>query len=93
MNNKTLYKEGDIVILKENLLKVKIVKIKEPFFSGTRFLVKYAHLDDDLDNIGCFLVSIRDIEEVPFDYDQKIFDAYVDLLVKYKELLKFLRRE
>ncbi len=86
------YKEGDIVILKENLLKVKIVKIKQPFFSGTRFVVRYAHLDN-LEGIGEFAVSIREIDDVPFDYNQEIFNAYIHLLTKHETLLKMLRRE
>ena len=90
MSKQAKYKVGDVVILKENLLKVEIVEIKKPFFSGTRFTVKYAHLHRDW---GTFKVSIREIDDVPFDYDQEIFNAYVKLLVEHRNLLLMLRRE
>ena len=80
------YKVGDIVMLKENLLKVEIVAIKKPFFSGTRFIVRYAHLPKKLYN-DTFGVSIREIDDVPYDYNQEIFNAYVKLLVEHKNLL------
>ena len=76
-------------MLKENLLKVEIVAIKKPFFSGTRFIVKYAHIKD---NNGTFGVSIREIDDVPYDYNQEIFNSYVKLLVEYRNLLTMLRR-
>ena len=88
MSKQAKYKVGDIVMLKENLLKVEIVEIKQPFFSGTRFVVKYAHLDREW---GTFKVSIREIEDVPIDYDQVIFDAYIKLLTEHKNLLLMLR--
>ena len=90
MSKQAKYKVGDIVMLKENLLKVEIVEIKQPFFSGTRFVVKYAHLDRDW---GTFKVSIREIEDVPIDYDQVIFDAYIKLLTEHRNLLLMLRRK
>lgn len=92
MSKQAYYKEGDIVMLKENLLKVQIVRIKQPFFSGTRFFVRYAHLPKDTHD-DTFGVSIRDIEDVPFDYNEVIFNAYIKLLIEHSNLLKMLRRE
>ena len=84
------YKTGDRVILKDNLL---IVEIISPFFDKKAkkksYNVKYPHLERCY---NVFTVYEEELEEKPYNYEQLIFNAYVEYLYKYNELLRSLYR-
>ena len=73
-----LYKVGDTVMLKENLLLVKIVKTKR-----NRYGVIYPHLTEPKE----FWVNENELELKPLDYGRIIFEAYIEYRAKYKELI------
>lgn len=73
------YNIGDIVMLKDNLILVKIIKINKK----NEYDVIYPHLENPHD----FWVKENELEEKPFNYNQKIFEAYIEYRSKYKELI------
>jgi len=73
-----LYKVGDVVMLKENLLLVKIVKTNK-----NRYGVIYPHLTEPKE----FWVKEDELELKPLDYGRIIFEAYIEHRTKYKELI------
>ena len=82
------YKAGDRVILKQNLLIVEIVK---SFFDKREkkkaYSVRYPHLEK---SYYTFAAYEDELEEKPYNYDQLIFNAYIEYLYKYNELLQKL---
>lgn len=87
---------GQIVILKESGLKVRIVKTRVRKNSQTKrkenvYDVIYAHLDAEY--YDYFTVTEDMVAEVPSDYNKYIFEKYISLLVKYDKLIKMLRAE
>lgn len=81
-----LFKIGDRVMLKENLL---IVEIKDILVKKNKYEYKvfYPHLSDP----HIFMCYEDELEEKPIDYNQIIFDAYIEYRCKYEDLLKRLR--
>ena len=73
---------GDRVILKENLVIVEIVKMNKKDEYG----VIYPHLKEPHE----FWVKEDELEEKPINYDQKIFNAYIEYYYKYNQLLERL---
>ena len=65
-------------MLKENLILVQIVKIK-----NHKYCVYYPHLE----NPQNFWVNEDELEEKPFNYEQKIFEAYLEYRTKYEKLI------
>lgn len=80
MTNKEnyLYKVGDILMLKENLILVKVVKTKR-----NKYGVIYPHLTDPKE----FWVNENELEEKPSNYEKKIFEAYIEYRTKYEKLI------
>ena len=70
---------GDRVILKENLIIVEITKTNKQNEYG----VIYPHLTEPRE----FWVNEDELEEKPIDYDQKIFNGYIEYYYKYHNLL------
>lgn len=68
---------NDIVMFKNNLILVKIIKIK-----NNEYGVVYPHLKDPQE----FWVDEDKLEEKPYNYDEKIFKAYIEYKYKYEEL-------
>ena len=83
------YNVGDVVMLKENKLLVKVLK---QFTKGGRkaYIVAYAH-HKNCEDYG-FTVFEEDLQEKPYDYNSFIFNEYIELLTKYKNLVNALRR-
>ena len=77
-----LFKVGDKVVLKENLLIVEIVKLGKK----NEYEVFYPHLKEK----NTFWVKENELQEKPYDYNEKIFMAYIEYRVKYYDLLKRL---
>jgi len=77
-----LFKVGDKVVLKENLLIVEIVKLGKK----NEYEVLYPHLREK----NTFWVKENELQEKPYDYNEKIFMAYIEYRVKYYDLLKRL---
>lgn len=75
------YNIGDIVMLKENLILVKISKIKR-----SKYCVYYPHLKNPHD----FWIDEDKLQKKPFNYEEKIFEAYIDYRYKYEELCRRL---
>lgn len=73
-----LYKVGDILMLKENLILVKVIKTNK-----NKYCVIYPHLTKP----NGFWVKEYELEEKPFNYGQIIFEAYIEYRTKYKELI------
>lgn len=73
------YNIGDIVMLKENLLLVKIIKTNRKNEYG----VIYPHLTEPQE----FWVNENELEEKSINYEQKIFEAYIEYRIKYKNLI------
>lgn len=72
------YHINEIVMLKKNLILVQIVKIK-----NQKYCVYYPHLEDPQN----FWVNENELEEKPFNYEQKIFEAYLEYRTKYEKLI------
>jgi len=68
-------------MLKENLLLVKVVRIDK-----NKYWCIYPHLEESKP----FSVKENELEEKPIDYQQKIFEAYIEYRFKYKELINRL---
>lgn len=85
-----MFKVGERVMLKSNLL---IVEIKEITIKRCRYAYKvfYPHLYQNGTYRGFFTVFEDELEEKPIDYDQIIFDAYIEYRRKYEKLLERLR--
>jgi len=73
-----LYKVGDTLMLKENLILVKVVKTHK-----NKYCVIYPHLIDP----GEFWVSESELAEKPLNYEQRIFEAYIEYRAKYEKLI------
>ena len=86
---KFYYIVGQVVMLKENKLLVTVLK---KFTSGGRkmYTVAYTHLKNYKD-YG-FDVFEEDLQEKPYDYNSFIFNEYIELLMKYKNLINDLGR-
>ena len=84
------YKEGDVVMLKDNLLLVQIIKpIKK--FGRKYYNVAYNHMKYEKGFEG-FLVSEEDLADKPLDYAETIFYGYLELMQKYNNLRDMLRK-
>lgn len=70
---------GDRVILKENLIVVEITKIDKK----NKYGVIYPHLKAPDE----FWVKEDELEKKPIDYQQIIFNAYIEYRFKYYDLL------
>lgn len=83
------YNVGDVVMLNENKLLVTVLK---KFIKGGRkmYEVSYTH-HKNCENYG-FTVFEEDLQEKPYDYNAFIFNEYIELLTKYKNLVNALRR-
>jgi len=83
-----MFKIGERVMLKENLL---IVEIYDIFVEKNKYKYKvfYPHLINGKDFL--FVCYEDELGEKPIDYDQIIFNAYVEYRHKYYELLERLR--
>ena len=83
------YKIGQVVMLKENKLLVKVLK---QFTKGGRkmYIVAYAH-HKNCEDYG-FSAFEEDLQEKPYDYNSFIFNEYIELLMKYKNLVNAFRR-
>jgi hypothetical protein len=83
------YEKGEVVMLKDNLL---LVEIKKPIKKLGRkyYLVGYNHLHDE--DFKGFLVPEEDLADKPFDYAETIFEGYLNLLDKYRRLIKLLKK-
>lgn len=73
------YNIGDIVMLKDNLILVKIIKTNK----RNEYGVIYPHLTESHE----FWVNENELEEKPFNYEQKIFKAYIEYRNKYEKLI------
>lgn len=84
-----LYKAGDIVILKDNLL---AVEIKEVFIKAKRYCysVRYAHKDWHGEDWGWFHVFENELEEKSIYYEQELMAKYIEYKSKYEQLLNQL---
>lgn len=84
------YKVGDRVIFKRNLL---IVEIERCFFDKREkkkaYSVRYPHLNR---SYNTFAAYEDELEEKPYNYDQLIFNAYIEYRYKYESLLRNLYR-
>lgn len=85
-----LFDVDDIVMLKDNLLLVKIksIHIKKHRYS---YRVFYPHLFEEGELINTFEVIENDLCGKPTDYDQIIFNAYIEYRHKYEKLLERLK--
>jgi len=85
-----MFKVGEKVMLKDNLI---IVKIKSIQIKRNRYcyFVFYPHLYPEGTDFYCFSVMEDEIKEIPFDYNQVIFNAYLEYRKKYEELLERLK--
>lgn len=72
------YNIDDIVMLKENLILVKITKVNK-----NKYGVIYPHLLEPKE----FWVKEDELEEKPFDYNRIIFEAYIEYRNKYEKLI------
>ncbi len=83
------YNVGDIVMLKENKLRVKVLS---QFIKDGRktYKVSYAH-QKNCEDYG-FYAFEEELQEEPYDYSAVIFNEYIELLMKYKNLVNALRR-
>jgi 5'(3')-deoxyribonucleotidase len=82
-----LYKECETVVCSENKLKVKICSVKYDEKDGWIYSVLYPHLKDAKE----FSLKEDEIEKMPDDYDTYIFNAYIDLYLKYNDLIERLK--
>ena len=86
-----LFRVGDRVMLKENLI---IVEIYDVSVNKNKYLytVFYPHLHKVGDiGLGSFMCYEDELEEKPIDYDERIFNAYIEYRRKYEDLLERLR--
>ncbi len=83
--NEPLFKEGQKVMLKENLIIVEIVK-RSIEKKKNRYCVIYPHLKGARD----FWVDEEELQERPIDYNQIIYNAYLEYKYKYDDLLRRL---
>lgn len=83
------YTVGQVVMLKENKL---LVKVLDQFIKNGRkmYTVAYAH-HKNCEDYG-FTAFEEDLQEKPYDYNSFIFNEYIELLMKYKNLVNALRR-
>jgi len=81
-----LFKIGDRVMLKENLL---IVEINDIFCEKNKY--KYKVFYPHLVSAHYFVCYEDELEEKPFDYNQIIFNAYIEYRHKYEDLLERLK--
>lgn len=87
--HKFYYSVGQVVMLKENKL---LVKVLHKFTKGGRkmYEVAYTH-HKNCEDYG-FYVFEEELQEEPYDYNAVIFNEYIELLMKYKNLVNALRR-
>ena len=86
---KFYYIVGQVVMLNENKLLVKVLK---KFTRGGRKMYRVAYTyHENCENYG-FNVFEEELQEKPYDYNSIIFNEYVELLTKYKNLVNALHR-
>lgn len=86
---KFYYAVGQVVMLNENKLLVTVLR---KFIKCGRkmYEVAYTH-HKNCEDYG-FTVFEEDLQEKPYDYNAFIFNEYIELLTKYKNLVNALRR-
>ena len=79
------YNIGDKVMLKCNLLIVEITDRRKDK-KKNMYYVKYSHLE----NAQSFYMYEEELEREPVNYNQLIFNAYIEYKYKYDKLLERL---
>lgn len=85
-----LFKEGDVVMLKENCLLVVIVGISVNK-NRYRYVVHYNHIKEKA-LFGGFSVSEEELQQKPIDYESVLLEKYLEYRIKYEDLLNGLLR-
>lgn len=97
--NEPLFKVDEKVMLSQNLFIVKVKTVKHHRFKENEYEVYY-----DVENEGnlckayigseySFWVKESDLENIPFNRQDRIWKAYVDYYFKYNDLIKKLSNE
>jgi len=83
------FKIDDELVFKENLLIVRVVEVKR---KHKRYIygVNYRHKHKKGDVLGKFYVEEYDLKYIPINFEDEIFEAYLDYRCKYENLVREL---
>ena len=86
-----LFKIGDTVFLKDNLLPVEI---RDIFIKAKRYCyqVRYSHKHWKDSRLGWFEVFEDSLETRPVNYEARLMEKYIEYKCKYENLLFQLTR-
>lgn len=97
--NEPLFKEGQKVMLKENLFIVKVKKVKHHRFKENEYEIYYT-TENNTKDYSCyngfdysFWVKESEIDVIPFDRQKLVWEAYLNYYYKYRSLVKELNNE